>query len=309
METGIKINHKVESKYLIQSFLEYLQYEKNYSKETITNYEIDLLDFYSYMQTHHITEKSFSYNDARDYIRFLSEEKKESAATVSRYISALRTYFKYLVREEKLDKNVFALVKLPKKGKHLPKFFYYNEIREMLDSIDKSTEAGVRDYLIVHLLYATGVRVSELVGIKVEDISLEKNQIKILGKGAKERYVYFDNHTKECLKEYLSEARPKLSKSLKTNHLLLNQKGETLTARGIRYILNKMIQKTSIEKNISPHMLRHSFATSLLNEGCDIMSVQELLGHANLSATGIYTHVTNDRLKEVYYKTMPRAKK
>ena len=150
---------------------------------------------------------------------------------------------------------------------------------------------------------------SELIGIQLEDISLDRKQIKILGKGAKERYVYFDDQTKACLQTYLKEARPSLTGKKKNNDLLLNQNGGPLTARGVRYLLNKIIQKTSIEKNISPHMLRHSFATSLLNEGCDIMSVQELLGHANLSATGIYTHVTNDRLKEVYYKAMPRAKK
>ncbi len=293
----------------IREFLAYLQYEKNYSKETIKNYEIDLLDFESYLSVHHLTKQKLTYNDARDYVRFLSEEKKESATTVSRYISALRTYFNYLVREDELEKNVFSLVKLPKKGKHLPKFFYYNEIREMLESIDRSTAVGQRDYLLIHLLYATGVRVSELIGIQLEDISLDRKQIKILGKGAKERYVYFDDQTKACLQTYLKEARPSLTGKKKNNDLLLNQNGGPLTARGVRYLLNKIIQKTSIEKNISPHMLRHSFATSLLNEGCDIMSVQELLGHANLSATGIYTHVTNDRLKEVYYKAMPRAKK
>ena len=292
----------------INDFLDYLKYEKNYSDETIKNYKIDLLDYYDYISKKDLSFKDITYNDARDYVRYLSEDKKESSSTVSRYISALRTFFNYLVKKNHLDKNVFLLVKLPKKGKHLPNFFYYNEIKDMLDSIDTDTSLGYRNLLILDLLYATGVRVSELVNIKINDIDFNDRKIKIMGKGSKERYVYFDPNTKDLLKTYINKWRRELNKK-NNNYLLLNNNGGELTTRGVRYILDGIIKKTSIDKNISPHMLRHSFATSLLNEGCDIMSVQELLGHSSLSTTGIYTHVTNDRLKEVYMKTMPRAKK
>lgn len=292
----------------INDFLDYLKYEKNYSDETIKNYNIDITDYYEYIDKRHLSFKDISYNDARDYVRYLTEEKKESSSTVSRYISALRTFFNYLVKIEYLDKNVFLLIKLPKKGKHLPKFFYYNEIENMLDSIDIDTSLGYRNMLLLDLLYATGVRVSELVNIKISDIDINGKKIKIMGKGSKERYVYFDDNTKDMINIYIKKWRRELDKK-NSKYLLLNNNGEGLSTRGVRYILDGIIKKTSIDKNISPHMLRHSFATSLLNEGCDIMSVQELLGHSSLSATGIYTHVTNDRLKEVFMKTMPRAKK
>lgn len=293
----------------IEKFIDYLKYQKNYSLETIKNYRIDLESFYNYISSKNMTYNNITYNDAREYVKYLSEEKKEAASTVSRYISALRSFYNFLVKENVLEQNVFLLIKLPKKGKHLPKFFYFNEVEEMLNSIDTTSDLGKRNLLILELLYATGVRVSELINIKINDISLIDNKIKILGKGDKERYVYFDKRTKVTLDNYIKDVRPNLLSSKSDNYLILNSNGNVITTKGIRYLLNKIISKTSIEKNISPHMLRHSFATSLLNEGCDIMSVQELLGHASLSATGIYTHVTNDRLKEVYYNTMPRAKK
>lgn len=164
---------------------------------------------------------------------------------------------------------------------------------------------GQRDRLILEMLYATGVRVSELVNIKVSDIS--GRTIKILGKGNKERIVRFGDYCDEILKMYLNDGHYKLNGS--SDYLFLNSNGGKLTDRGVRYLLDKIIAKTTIEKKISPHMLRHSFATHLLNEGCDILTVQELLGHESLTATSIYTHITNDRLKDVYFKTHPRAKK
>ena len=156
------------------------------------------------------------------------------------------------------------------------------------------------------MLYATGVRVSELVNIKIKDISSD-NTIKILGKGNKERIVRFGDYCSEILKMYLNDGHYKLNGS--SEYLFLNNNGQKLTDRGVRYLLDKIISKTTIEKKISPHMIRHSFATHLLNEGCDILTVQELLGHESLTATSIYTHITNDRLKDVYFKTHPRAKK
>ena len=176
----------------------------------------------------------------------------------------------------------------------------------MFDIPDLSSPLGQRDRLILELLYATGVRVSELVNIKLSDI--RGRELKILGKGNKERYVEFGDYADEILKLYLNDGYQKLNKK-NSEYLLLNKNYTRLTDRGVRFILDNIITKTSINKNISPHMIRHSFATHLLNEGCDLLSVQQLLGHASLSATSIYTHITNDRIKEVYFNTHPRAKK
>ena len=245
------------------------------------------------------------YNDVHSFLKELND-KKDSNSTISRKISALRGFYKYLLKEEYCEKNPFSLVSLPKKEKKLPRFFYYNELESLLEVSDLSTPLGQRDRLILEMLYATGVRVSELVNIKLNDIS--DHEIKVLGKGNKERIVRFGTYALEILDMYLKDGYKKLNVK-NIDYLFLNNRGDQLTTRGVKYILDKVIDKTSIDKKISPHMLRHTFATHLLNEGCDITSVSELLGHASLSATAIYTHVTNDRLKEVYYHTHPRAKK
>ena len=238
------------------------------------------------------------------YLKYLSE-KKDINSTISRKISALRGFYKFLQNNNKIENNPFSLINLPKKEKKLPRFFFYNELEELFNTPKLNTPLGQRDRLILEMLYATGVRVSELVNIKVSDIS--DRTIKILGKGNKERIVRFGDYCEEILKMYLNDGHYKLNSS--SEYLFLNNNGGQLTDRGVRYLLDKIIEKTTIEKKISPHMLRHSFATHLLNEGCDILTVQELLGHESLTATSIYTHVTNDRLKDVYFKTHPRAKK
>ena len=211
-----------------------------------------------------------------------------------------------MINENYIDNNPFTLIKTPRKEKKLPRFFYYNELEEMFDSIDISNALGQRNRLILEVLYASGVRVSELVNIKVKDINDE--EIKVLGKGNKERITRIGDYAREVLDLYLKDGYLELNKK-KSEYLFLNNNGEQLTTRGVRYILDQVIKNTNVNKKISPHMLRHSFATHLLNEGCDILSVQELLGHESLTATAIYTHVTTDRLKDVYFKTHPRAKK
>ncbi|MEG1495248.1 MAG: tyrosine recombinase XerC [Bacilli bacterium] len=292
----------------INDYLEYLEYQKNYSNLTVDSYEKDLINYFNYLDKQHLDYLELTYDDARHYLIYLTEVEHNKATTVSRHISSLRSFYNYLIKNNKLEVNVFSLLKMPKKEKRLPKFFYYNEIEELLNVPVKKTPLGYRDSLIMEMLYGTGVRVSELVNIKLFDFMIDDNKIRILGKGNKERIVYYNAEIKKKLDIYLTLGRPLLVKG-PTDFLFLNTNGKELTTRRIEQILTAVIKETSLQKKISPHMLRHSFATHLLNEGCDLLSVQELLGHDSISTTGIYTHVTNDRLKDIYFAAHPRAKK
>ena len=291
-------------KYLSE-YLEYLKYQKNYSDETIHSYSIDIEEFLDYINSECINICEVGYDVVKAWLINL-DEKKNKSTTVSRKISSLRGFYKYLINNKVIDSNPFSLVSLPKKERHLPRFFYYNELEEMFQVPKLNTALGQRDRLLLEMLYATGVRVSELVNIKVSDINGE--EIRVLGKGNKERIVEFGDYAESILELYLNEGYKSLNVK-KSEYLFLNNRGGKLTTRGVRYILDNIINKTTIDKKISPHMLRHTFATHLLNEGCDLLTVQELLGHESLTATSIYTHITNDRLKEVYFKCHPRAKK
>lgn len=290
------------------NFLAYLEVQKNYSVYTRNNYQRDIEDFLTFCSERKISYQVLTYPEAQSYLVYLYEEKKNQASSVSRKISAIRRFYQYLSNQNIVQNSSFSLLKLPKKEKRLPKFFAYNELEELFCIPDQSTPLGQRDAVILEMLYATGIRVSELVGIEVEDIHLADKTIHILGKGNKERIVYFNQATFNRLKKYLADGR-KILNQKQLSFLFLNQHGGQLTARGVEDILVRIIQKTSLNKHISPHMIRHSFATHLLNEGCDLLSVQQLLGHESLSATSIYTHVTTDRLKEVYLHTHPRARK
>ena len=291
-------------KYLSE-YLEYLKYQKNYSDETIHSYSIDIEEFLDYINSECINICEVGYDVVKAWLIHL-DEKKNKSTTVSRKISSLRGFYKYLINNKVMNSNPFSLVSLPKKERHLPRFFYYNELEEMFQVPKLNTALGQRDRLLLEMLYATGVRVSELVNIKVSDINGE--EIKVLGKGNKERIVEFGDYAESILELYLNEGYKSLNVK-KSEYLFLNNRGGKLTTRGVRYILDNIINKTTIDKKISPHMLRHTFATHLLNEGCNLLTVQELLGHESLTATSIYTHITNDRLKEVYFKCHPRAKK
>ncbi len=293
-------------KYL-ENFIKYIELEKNDSEYTAINYEEDIKYYLEYCDENKIDYLKITYKEARNYVNYLYSEKDNKATSVSRKISAIRSFYRYIANQG-IENYSFHLLKLPKKGKRLPKYFEYNELEELFDVPDLNKPLGQRNRLILEMLYASGVRVSELVNIKLEDINLKEQTIKIFGKGKKERIVYYNDVTKKYLDMYLKYGRYSLD--IDNNpYLFLNYKGGKITTRAIEKILNEIIEKTAINKHITPHMLRHTFATHLLNEGCDLLSVQELLGHANLSATNIYTHITNDRIKDVYLKTHPRARK
>lgn len=293
---------------IVDDYLDYLCYEKNYSNNTITNYKDDICEYLDYVDSEGLDFRNILYSDIRFYLMYLKDTKKDNNSSIDRKLSAIRGFYKYLANNKVVKNNVFSLVSGPKKSKRLPRFFEYNELEELFDACDLGTSLGQRDRLLLEMLYATGVRVSELVNIKVSDIDEDGHSILVLGKGNKERYVTYGDYCSEILDLYLSDGYLKLNTN-KSCYLFLNNNGGNLTDRGVRYILDRIIKHTSIQKNISPHMIRHSFATHLLNEGADLLSVQKLLGHESIKATQIYTHVTTDRLKEVYFRSFPRAKK
>ncbi len=287
----------------IDKFLKYLKIEKNYSINTIESYKKDLLEFNEYLKNKKI--KDVDYKFIRDYLAYMYQ-KKYMKKTISRHISTLRSFYKYLNNENILNKNPMILISNPKLDKKLPNFLYYDELLVLLNIPNKETTLGLRDALILELLYSTGIRVSELINIKIKDINFNDKKILILGKGNKERYVLYGNTLMELLDLYLNNSRSKLNKD--SEYLILNKNGDKITDRGIRLIIQNILKKGELDYHVSPHTLRHTFATHMLDNGADLKSVQELLGHENLSTTQIYTHVTNERLRSVYLNTHPRAK-
>lgn len=293
-------------KYII-NFIDYLKNEKNYSIMTINSYKVDLDIFINFCKRENMTNiKKIDYKFIRLYLSFLYE-KKYSKKTISRRISALRSLFKYLLREKVILKNPMILVSNPKLDKKLPKFLYYEQLEAILDIPDKNTPLGLRDALILELLYSTGIRVSEIVNIKIKDINFYDKKIKILGKGNKERIVLYGKCLNELLNLYLKESRPVILNKKQNDYLILNKLGNNITDRGIREIISNIQKKGNFDFNISPHVFRHTFATHMLDSGADLKSVQELLGHENLATIQIYTHVSNEHLRNVYLNTHPRA--
>lgn len=290
----------------INKYLDYLKYERKYSTATVTQNFEQLKKYCSFLNEYKLNYLNIKIDDARTYLKYLGN-KKYSSSTISNALSILRGFYRYLVTQKKVEVNIFKLIRNPKLEKKLPNYIQSEEYIKILDVIDLTTSLGIRDYMIFELLYATGVRVSELINIEIKKIDFKEKSINVVGKGSKERVVYFGEYAKKALDNYLDNARPFLVKQ-KNDYLILNNKGEKITARGVEYIISKTIEKASIKHKISPHTLRHTFATHLLDNGADLRSVQELLGHASLSTTQIYTHVSLERLKKAYQSAHPRAK-
>ena len=292
----------------IDRFIEYLKYQRNYSDFTCNNYKKDLNEYNSFIFSNKINYKNMDYNEAKEYVIYLNK-KNDAKSTISRKLSSLRTFYKYLVLNNKVESNPFLLVSSPKKEKRIPKFINYNNMEEILNVPNIKTKEGQRERVILEVLYASGVRVSELVNIKLKDIDFSNKNILIFGKGSKERLVSFGDYALEYINLYLKEGRNLLLDGVKSDYLIVGKKSEKLTTRRVEQIIDDIIKRTSIKLNITPHMFRHTFATHLLDNGCDLLVVQELLGHASLSSTEIYTHVSNEHLREVYLKCHPRNKR
>ncbi|WHY35902.1 tyrosine recombinase XerC [Cytobacillus firmus] len=292
----------------LKLFIEYLQIEKNYSQYTIEHYQHDISDFFMFMSEQAISDLTkVEYQDVRIYLTNLFE-RKMSRKSVARKISSLRSFFKFLLREEIVAENAFALVSIPKAQKKLPEFFYEEEMKQLFDACESSTPLGQRNKALLELLYATGIRVSECSQIRLKDLDMHLSTVLVRGKGSKERYVPFGSFAQDAIDTYINHGRKELlANGNMQENLFLNARGGPLTARGIRTILDRIIEKSSLTGKIHPHMLRHTFATHLMANGADMRTVQELLGHAFLSSTQVYTHVTNEYLKKTYMAHHPRA--
>jgi tyrosine recombinase XerC len=286
----------------IDKFIRYLEIERNASKYTLINYKVDLKSLMEFLREEPI--EKVDYVVLRRYLAHV-KELNLSKVSIARKIASIRSFFKFLFREGIIKSNPTSSLSTPKRDKHLPKFLDEKEIVLLLESPGKDDEAGLRDGAILETLYSTGIRVSELVGLNVETVDQIGGVIKVYGKGKKERIVPIGDRALQSIRDYIKKRRA--SKTKDPGALFFNKNGGRLTDRSIRRIINKYILKTSIQQKISPHTLRHSFATHLLDHGADLRSVQELLGHANLSTTQIYTHITTERLKSAYQKAHPRA--
>lgn len=286
---------------LIKEYLDYLEYQKKYSLYTVDNYDKDITDFKEYLIIKKINFENVDYRLARDYLVNL-HEKNYKSKTICRHISSLRNFYRFLVSKNYVKDNPFSLISNPKVEKRLPNFLYYNDLEKLEETPDLNNNMGIRDELIIELLYATGCRVSELSSIKINDIDFENKSIRIFGKGKKERIVFYGEKASKLIDNYLN------IRNFNNEYLILNSKGKKITDRGIRLILEKNVQKSGVKTHVTPHTMRHTFATHMLNEGAPLIAVQELLGHEDLKATEIYTHVSNERLRRVYLETHPRAK-
>ena len=284
----------------VYKFLDYLKNNLGYSKMTIISYQKDLDDFFSFVKKYNINYLNLCKDDIRSYLKLLDERKLKSSS-ISRRISCLRTFYNYLEDQKMVDGNVFKLIRNPKLDRKLPNYLSYEELRIIFDSIDISDSIGLRNRLLIEMLYATGCRVSEIANIKISDINFNNNSIKIFGKGSKERIVYFGDYARYYLDLYLSKNINNNSK-----YLFVNENNDKMDITEIEKIIRDIVHNLTIKSHVTPHTFRHTFATHLLNNGADIKTVQELLGHSSLNTTGIYTHVSNERLKEIYFKTFKR---
>ncbi|SOB92952.1 integrase/recombinase XerC [Ureibacillus xyleni] len=298
---------QVESKTALEQFIRYIQLEKNFSVHTVREYEFDIKEFLSFLVTECITDlNDVEYIHARNYVTKLYDDKK-ARTSISRKISSIRSFFKFLNREFDLNDAAFRSLYHPKREKRLPHFFYEEELSQLFEKNFGEDPKSIRNIALLELLYATGIRVSECTSIELEDVDLHYSIIRVMGKGRKERIIPFGQFAHDALVRYIDEVRPKLIKNQNHRKLFVNLRGGELTSRGVSYILEEMINKAAMNTKIYPHMLRHTFATHLLNNGADIRTVQELLGHANLSSTQKYTHVTKEHLRSTYMNAHPRA--
>lgn len=293
----------------LEDFLKYLIIERQYSEKTKEAYEDDITDFFVFLKESGNDDYLLvTLQDVRIYLAYL-HDKEYSRNTISRKLSSLRSFYQFLMKNDLLSENPFSYVQMKRHQSKLPRFFYEKELNALFDSAEGNRPLDYRNQAILEVLYGTGIRVSECVNIKLQDIDFDASVVLIFGKGGKERYVPFGSFAEDAIQTYLTEGREVLMKKVSDDHsyLFVNNRGAPITDAGIQYVLKKLIEKSSLTTEIHPHMFRHTFATHLLNNGADLRTVQELLGHSSLSSTQIYTHVTTENLQKNYRHFHPRA--
>ena len=299
-----------DSKMYLENFKTYLLVERNFSKHTAKAYYSDVLSYLIWLEDENCLTINFS--KMRDYLYFIQKFEYKKT-TLARKIASIRTFYKYLYRERLVDTNPASNLTTPKRPKSLPKFLTVQEIEKIMSGIKIETPAGYRNRAILELLWATGMRVSELSGMNFGDLNLDNNEITVFGKGAKERIVLISNRAKEYLLGYINTARPLVAKGFKLEPItdktpvFINNTGFRLQNKTIRNVINEVVENIELPKHVTPHMFRHSFATYLIENGADLRVVQELLGHASISNTQIYTHISTKHLQEVFEHSHPRA--
>ncbi len=292
----------------IQRFLDYLRTERGYSEHTVRAYARDLALFQAFFQRKRRARHPADLQP-RDLLAFLEhlQRKAYAASTRARVVSALRSFYRYLVDEEGARHNPAELLDTPRRAERLPEVLTYAEVIRLLETPDTDTPLGLRDRAMLEFLYATGARVSELVGLRLPDLDLRRGLVRIRGKGRKVRLVPLNDAARQWLRRYLREARPQLARPPARDRVFVNARGGPLSRTGFWKILRQTALKAGLGKRVYPHILRHSFATHLLANGCNLRVLQELLGHASLSTTEVYTHLSIQHLKEVFQRYHPRA--
>ncbi|WP_144526741.1 site-specific tyrosine recombinase XerD [Peribacillus simplex] len=293
----------------IRDFIHFLTIEKGLAKNTLVSYERDLRSYWSYLKD---VETIEAWNDSRrvNILHFLVHLKDQgkSSKTVARHIASIRSFHQFLLREKVTEQDPSIHIETPKPERSLPKVLSMEEVEALLEAPKKMDEFGLRDKAMLELMYATGMRVSELISMDVSDVHASMGFVRCVGKGNKERIIPIGQTALGAIEHYMESSRRKMaSPKHRTDSLFLNHHGNRLTRQGFWKILKKLVKSAQIEKEITPHTLRHSFATHLLMNGADLRAVQEMLGHADISTTQIYTHITNVRIKDVYSKFHPRA--
>ena len=288
---------------LIEEFLRYLLIDKGYSNNTITSYKEDLEKFLEFNKNKKINEINNS--DLKEYVKYLNKENLNEKS-ISRNISCLKSFYKFLVIEKYINNNPSDSVAMPKLKRNLPKILTEEEVLLLLD-INLSDAFSYRNKAMLELMYATGLRVSELVNLRLQDIDLNEDIVRTFGKGSKERVIPFGDYACEYLEKYIYEYRGLMLKGKPSEYLFLNNHGNKMTRQGLFKIIKKIAKEKGINKDLSPHTLRHSFASHLLKYGADLRTIQELLGHSDISTTQIYTHITNEQLKKNYEDFHPHG--
>ncbi len=290
---------------LLEGFLNFIYYQKGYSENTVNAYRQDLERFLKYLSTKGIGIEDVTREDIMDYLIYL-RILRLSPTTVSRHLASLKMFFRYLTYKNILKKDVISLIRFPKLPQRLPRVLSMEEVSRLLEFSPKNY-IEIRDKAILELFYGSGLRVSELINLRFSDINLYEMFVHAFGKGKKERLIPFGKMAKDAIERYLRESRPKFPKASSTNYLFLSKKGGSLTRQAVFYIVKKYAKLQGIGEWVTPHTLRHSFATHLLEGGADLKILQEMLGHSDISTTQIYTHIDRRYIKSIYKKAFPRA--